>query len=161
MVVVVMGPSGAGKSTVGAALADALGWRFVDADDLHSAEHIAQMHQGIPLTDETRGPWLERVHGVIAAAAARGEPLVVACSALKESYRTALARGVAGVTFVFLDAPADLLRSRISARPGHFMPATLVDSQLATLEPPADAVRIDARQPVAAQIAAIRHRLRL
>jgi gluconokinase len=119
------------------------------------------MRLGIPLGDADRQPWLERVHGVIADAARRRQPLVVACSALKASYRATLSRGVEHLAFVFLDAPPDLLRARISARPGHFMPPTLVDSQLATLEPPAGAVRVDAAQPVSTQVSTIRHQLRL
>ena len=119
------------------------------------------MHAGVPLNDADRLPWLERVHAAIAGAMVAGVSLVVACSALKESYRATLARGVPDVVFVYLAAGPDLLRARVAGRSGHFMPESLVDTQLAVLEPPAEAVQVDAALPVAAQIATIRHQLRL
>jgi carbohydrate kinase (thermoresistant glucokinase family) len=131
--IVVMGVSGAGKTTVGIALAERLGLRFVDADDLHPAANVEKMAAGIPLTDDDRWPWLAAVGDDLAAAEEPG--LVVACSALKRSYRDAIRARADDVDFVLLTAPAAVLRDRIGHRPGHFMPASLLDSQLAILEP--------------------------
>jgi len=129
--VVVMGVSGSGKTTVGAALADALGLRFVDGDALHPAANVAKMAAGIPLDDADRAPWLDAVGAVLADG-----PVVVACSALKRAYRDRLRAAAPGLQLVFLDGDRALLASRMAARPGHFMPASLLDSQLATLERP-------------------------
>ncbi|GAA1504998.1 carbohydrate kinase (thermoresistant glucokinase family) [Agromyces terreus] len=137
--VVVMGVAGAGKSTLAIALAERLGAVFVEADDLHSAEAKAQMAAGIPLTDEDRWPWLARV-----AARARDEhadrhPVVVSCSALKRSYREFLTRvSETGLAFVHVHGSETQLAERIGQRTGHFMPATMLASQIATLEPLAD-----------------------
>lgn len=128
-----MGVSGAGKSTVGAALAQLLGAEFVDADSLHPASNVAKMAAGTPLTDDDRWPWLELVGRALAQAG--GDGLVVACSALKRSYRDAIRAAAPGVEFVHLVVPRGVLGERVANRPGHFMPATLVDSQLDTLEP--------------------------
>ena len=129
--VVVMGVSGSGKTTVGAALADALGLRFVDGDALHPAANVAKMAAGIPLGDADRAPWLDAIGAVLAAG-----PVVVACSALKRAYRDRLRAAAPGLQLVFLDGDRALLASRMAARPGHFMPTSLLDSQLATLERP-------------------------
>ena len=156
MIVVVMGVSGAGKTTIGQALAAALGWPFVEADDLHPPANVAKMARGEPLDDADRAPWLEAV-------AARMRALddgVVACSALRARYRDVL-RVRPDVRFVLLDVPPALLEERLAARRGHFMPPSLLTSQLATLERPADAVAIDGAPPVAAQVAAIRAALRI
>ncbi|TKG70918.1 gluconokinase [Prauserella endophytica] len=133
---VVMGVSGCGKTTVGRLLAEELRAGFVDADDLHSDEARAKMAAGVPLTDADREPWLARVASRVAANAARGRRLVVACSALRRRYRDALRAG-AGVPleFVHLHGDASLIASRMADREGHFMPADLLPSQLATLEP--------------------------
>jgi gluconokinase len=131
MHVVVMGVSGAGKSTIGAALADRVGAVFRDADDLHPAANIAKMTAGIPLADEDRGPWLDAV-GVALAGHARA---VVACSALRRIYRDRLRSTVPGAVFVHLDGDLDDLTARMGSREGHFMPVTLLASQLALLEP--------------------------
>ena len=128
-----MGVSGAGKTTVGIALAERLGLRFVDADDLHPAANVEKMAAGIPLTDADRWPWLAAVGDALAQADEPG--LVVACSSLKRSYRDAIRAQAADVAFVHLTAPLDVLRERIGHREGHFMPASLLDSQLAILEP--------------------------
>ena len=148
MVIVVMGASGAGKTTVGRALAAAMGWTFRDADDLHAPEAIAQMARGEPLTDAQRQPWLWRVRGVIETEMAAGRSMVVACSALRAQHRRILAGEGGDVRFVFLQASPDLLRVRLANRGGHFAGPELVDSQLATLEPPADALTVDAGLPV-------------
>jgi gluconokinase len=134
-VVVVMGVSGAGKSTVGAALATRLGWDFVDGDDLHPQTNLAKMAGGVALTDEDRGPWLRLVRERIEAQQADARPGVVACSALKRSYRDML-RGP-GVVLVQLSADPARLEHRLRNRAGHFMRAGMLGSQLDTLEPPA------------------------
>ncbi len=130
MRIVVMGPSGSGKSLVGAALAARLRAPFVDGDDLHPRANVAKMAAGRPLTDDDRRPWLEAV----AATLARDTSIVVACSALRRAYRDGIRNGVAGVNFVELVVPEQQLRTRMRRR-DHFMPASLLDSQLATLEP--------------------------
>jgi carbohydrate kinase (thermoresistant glucokinase family) len=131
--VCVMGVSAAGKSTVGAALADALGLPFVDADDLHSSAHRAKMAAGTPLSDLDRWPWLDAVGERFAAHRRTG--LVMACSALRRAYRDRIRAVVPGVVFVHLDGSRQLLADRAGARADHFMPAALLDSQFATLEP--------------------------
>ncbi len=148
-VVILMGVTGSGKSTVARALADRLGWPFCDADDLHSPENIERMRQGIPLNDRLREPWLIRIRQTIESSLARQESLIVACSALKERYRVVLADGLATVRFVHLTAPEAVLRDRLQHRPDHFAGTSLLESQLASLEPPVDALTLDATLPVA------------
>jgi carbohydrate kinase (thermoresistant glucokinase family) len=131
--IVVMGVSGSGKTTVGRALAAELGVPFVDADDLHPAANVAKMAAGHPLTDDDRWPWLARVGGELAQAKNTG--LVIACSALKHAYRAAILSAEPRARFVDLEGSRDLLASRMAHRGGHFMPPSLLDSQLATLEP--------------------------
>lgn len=147
---VVMGVSGCGKTTLGAALAGALGAAFVDADDLHPPANRAKMAAGVALTDADRWPWLDRV----AAALRDRAPVVAACSALRRSHRDRL-RQAGGVRFLHLAAPREVIAARLAARQGHFMPATLLDSQYATLEPPGpgEAVTLDARLPPDALLA--------
>jgi carbohydrate kinase (thermoresistant glucokinase family) len=129
--VVVMGVSGSGKSSVGSELAALQGWAFVDADDLHPEANVAKMTAGIPLVDDDRWPWLDAVAATLAASPSG---IVVACSALRRAYRDRI-RAVAPATFfVELTGTRELLWERMTARPGHFMPASLLDSQLATLE---------------------------
>lgn len=147
-VVIIMGVTGSGKSTVARALASTLAWRFCDADDLHSPENVERMRRGIPLNDELRQPWLIQVRDVMASAVDVGEPLVVACSALKHQYRAVLTQGLDGVRFVHLTAPERVLRDRLRHRPDHFAGIALLDSQLAALEPPDDAFTVDATLPV-------------
>ena len=129
---VVMGVSGSGKSTVGAALAQRLGVPFVDADDLHPPANIAKMTAGQPLDDADRRPWLETIGEWLAAHRDGG---VVSCSALKRSYRDQLRRHVAGLEFLHLAGTREVIARRQASRPGHFMPASLLESQFATLEP--------------------------
>jgi gluconokinase len=131
--IVVMGVSGSGKTTLGVRLAQALGAEFVDGDDLHTDAARAKMKAGRALTDEDRWPWLDR----IGAKLAEGERTVVACSALRRAYRDRL-RAAAGpkLRFVYLEATPEEMRARVASRVGHYMPASLVDSQFAALEPP-------------------------
>lgn len=135
--IVVMGVSGSGKSTLGRCLADRLGCTFFEGDDFHSAASIAKMRAGHSLDDEDRWPWLDRVGDAIGVEARTSARAVVACSALRHRYRDRLA-AAAGVPllFVLMDATPYLLARRLAARTGHFMPASLLDSQLATLERP-------------------------
>lgn len=143
MVVIVMGVSGVGKTTVGRRLAEALGWRFLDADDVHPPENIAKMAAGVALTDEDRAPWLARLRDCVQRALESGEELVLACSALKRPYRELLTVDPRRVRWVYLHAPRELIAERLGQRRGHYMPSTLLDSQLATLEAPEDALPVD------------------
>lgn len=131
--VVVMGVSGAGKSSVGIALAELLGVNFRDADTLHPAPNVAKMAAGTPLTDDDRWPWLDLVGHALADESESG--LVVACSALKRAYRDAIRAAAPTAVFVLLTVPRTELADRVANRPGHFMPPSLLDSQLETLEP--------------------------
>jgi gluconokinase len=151
--VVVIGVSGSDKSTVGAGIAAALGLDFVDGDALHSAENVARMAAGQALRDEDRWPWLDRIGARLADVGAAPRGLVIACSALKRIYRDRIRAAAPGVRFVFLDGPAELIATRMTSRSGHYMPPTLLASQLQTLEPPgadeADALRFDIALPAA------------
>lgn len=150
-VIVIMGVSAAGKTTVGRALAHDLGWAFHDADDYHSAHNIAKMRAGEPLNDDDRQPWLAALRRLIADIIERGEHGVLACSALKQSYRDALTPGgihAGRVRFVYLEVPEPVLEERISRRRGSFAPPELLPSQLATLEKPHDALCVDGARPV-------------
>ena len=134
--VVVMGVSGCGKSTVGVQLAQALGVEFLEGDRLHSQRNVERMASGIALTDEDRRGWLELLSGHLARARREGHGLVVSCSALKRSYRDILRGGAPGLVLVHLTGAPALLAQRTAQRTGHYMPASLLQSQLATLEPP-------------------------
>lgn len=135
MFVIVMGVSGSGKTSIAQRLSAATGWPYVEGDDFHPAANIAKMRAGIPLTDEDRWPWLDAVGAWIGAHEVRGDSAVITCSALKRSYRDRLREGRGGIRFLMLTVPVEELRRRVADRPGHFMPASLLDSQLATLEP--------------------------
>jgi gluconokinase len=139
MIVLVMGVAGVGKTTIGAALAQRLGWRFIDADDYHPPENVAKMKAGIPLDDADRQPWLADLNRILQ----RESNAVLACSALRKTYRERLAQGVHDFRVVYLHGGRDLIGSRIATRTHRYMPATLLESQFATLEPPGDAIRID------------------
>jgi gluconokinase len=156
-IVVVIGPSGAGKSTVGARLASALGWAFIEGDDLHPAGNVAKMRASEPLTDADRAPWLDALRDRIEAQLAADEPAIIACSALKRAYRDRLRVDDARVRFVYLLADRPLLEARLSKRRGHFMSASMLESQLDALEPPTNAVTVDASRPVDDLVSELRH----
>ncbi len=134
--VVVMGVAGCGKSTVGAALARRLAWPHLDADDFHPRDNVEKMRSGTPLTDADRGPWLASMRAELDRRVEAGDPVVLACSALKRAYRDVLRDGIGVVRFLHLRAEREQLGDRLSGRGGHFFPAALIDSQLATLEEP-------------------------
>ncbi len=147
MIVVVMGVAGSGKSTIGRAAAERLGWAFADADDHHPPANIAKMARGEPLDDADRWPWLDRLRSIVETASAERRPLILACSALKRAYRERLMAPGAELRFVFLQGDPALIRQRLRARSGHFASADLLDSQLAALEPPEDALALDVSAP--------------
>jgi gluconokinase len=147
-----MGVAGSGKTTVGSALAARLGWAFADADAYHDAAALGKMARGEGLTDADRAPWLARLAALVRTHLAGGPPLVLACSALRAVYRDVLTGGDGRVAVVWLDAPADVLAARLAARRGHAVGPSLLPSQLATLEPPAGALRLDATRPVEALV---------
>jgi len=158
--VVVMGVSGCGKSEVAAGVAQQLGWRAVDADDLHSPQAVAKMRAGQALNDDDRAPWLNRVGAVLAASSTAASTaadtantgMLVACSALRRIYRDRLRAACPGLRFLFLEGERSVLAARMAQRPGHYMPASLLDSQLQTLERPGadepDVLRLDIDQPL-------------
>ncbi len=137
-VLIVMGVSGSGKTTIAAMLAGRLGWEYEDADDFHPPANVRKMHGGTPLTDEDRWPWLETMAAWIDATRAVGRHGVLACSALKRSYRQVLLGDRRDVRLIYLRGDKTLIAGRQAARHNHFMPSTLIDSQFATLEEPGD-----------------------
>ena len=141
-IVFIMGVSGVGKTTIGKLLAEALALPFIDADDYHSANNKIKMQQGIALTDEDRLPWLQSLNG-IAKTEAQIAGAVIACSALKEHYRTILSEGLHKPIWIYLHAQPEIIKKRVSARKEHFMPASLLPSQFAALEEPKTAICID------------------
>jgi gluconokinase len=156
VILVVMGVCGAGKTTLAKALAEELGWSFAEGDDFHPLRNVEKMRGGQPLGDDDRWPWLDAINARARAAEAKGENLIVTCSALKASYRARLRAGVAGLRFLHLTGTEPLLRQRLESRRDHYMPATLLDSQLATLEAPdgeADVVSVSSAAPPAAVLA--------
>ncbi|MER9136303.1 gluconokinase [Mesorhizobium sp. M0830] len=161
--IVVMGVAGCGKSAVGIALAAALGVAFIEGDRLHPPENVARMASGEPLTDQLREGWLDAIGERITASVGQGEGVVAACSALKRSYRARLSGFCPAIVFLYLQIDAATARWRVGSRKGHFMPASLVDSQFAILEPPtADerALTLDATRPVGELVGAAAHQLR-
>ena len=152
--IVVMGVCGTGKSTIGIQLADTLDWTYADADDFHPAPNVAKMRAGTPLNDEDRAPWLATLHDHL-----RDHPhTVLACSALKARYREILRAAAPEIRFIFLQGDRDLLASRLGSRAGHYMPDSLLDSQLAALETPSvtEAIWCDIALPPSVIVAAAR-----
>ncbi|HVR24853.1 MAG TPA: gluconokinase [Candidatus Polarisedimenticolia bacterium] len=158
MVVLLMGVAGAGKTTVGKLLASQLGWDFADADDYHSAANIEKMRNGIPLTDADRAPWLDALRALISGWIAAENNAVLACSALRRAYRDHLRVG-SEVCLIYLRVAPEVLRQRLRARHGHYMTEPMLESQLATLEEPQDALVIDAEAAPAMIVAEILRKL--
>jgi gluconokinase len=160
MIVVLMGVCGCGKTTVGRALAESLDWPFHDADDFHPAPNVAKMASGQALTDADRWPWLDRIAAELARVLAAGGHAVLACSALKQAYRDRL-QTPGDVRIVYLKGDAPTIAARLATRQHEYMPPSLLPSQFVALEEPADAIDVDIRIPVAAQVQFIRDRLGL
>jgi gluconokinase len=146
--IILMGVSGSGKTAVGSRVSKRLGWTFLDADDFHPAANVEKMKRGIPLDDNDRAPWLERLHSELRRQISEGHSVLLACSALKDSYRSTLKENLPEVRFVFLDVDRDTLLNRLQKRQAHFFPKELLDSQLATLEAPHDAFVVNANGPI-------------
>lgn len=146
MIIVVMGVAGSGKTTVGTMLAEAMDCPFLDGDSLHPAANVEKMTRGIPLTDADRAPWLAAIHARLLEAFRNGRSLVVGCSALRQSYRAALAEGIA-ITWVYLKGSEALVRSRLRHRDGHYMKADMLASQFEALEEPSNAIVLDISNP--------------
>lgn len=159
MIIVLMGVSGSGKTTVGKALAADLGWPFCDADDYHPPANIARMNRGEPLSDADRRPWLEALAAVLGQLCAGGVSVVFACSALKHAYQEVLRFDGQCIVYVHLVGSPELIARRLAGRSGHFLDPKLLASQLAILEPPADAVTVEISPPPDVIAAEIRRRL--
>jgi carbohydrate kinase, thermoresistant glucokinase family len=146
--IILMGVAGSGKTVVGSRVAKELGWLFLDADDFHPPANVEKMKRGIPLDDNDRAPWLDRLHSELRRQIDEGHSVVLACSALKDSYRDALKDHLPEVRFVFLDVDRSTLLARLQKRQAHFFPKELLDSQLATLQRPHDAFAVDANRSI-------------
>lgn len=147
--ILLMGVSGCGKTTIGWRLAEITGWPFFDGDDFHPEENVRKMASGTPLTDPDRLPWLQNLHQLIADSLTSGQSLIVACSALKESYRDILAAGIEDqVSLVYLKGDFDLIYQRLKDRSGHYMKPGMLESQFQVLEEPQDALVIDISTPI-------------
>ncbi len=160
MIILIMGVTGAGKTTVGTLLAQQLGWRFADADDFHSAANKEKMSKGIPLTDADRAPWLEAIHTAMVKWNQASESAVVACSALKQSYREQLSKGLP-VRLVYLRGEAQYIKDRLQHRTAHYAKADLVDSQFDALEEPTDAYTVAITDDPPSIVREIRSRLNM
>ena len=143
MIAILMGVSGSGKTTIGQILSQKLGWPLFDADEFHSAASIDKMRNGIPLEDADRWPWLDRMNAMLREREARGDSVLLACSALKQAYRDRLSNGTPEIRWIYLKGGFELIRKRLEARKGHYMKAGLLESQFAALEEPEDAFSID------------------
>jgi len=150
-----MGVSGAGKTAVGESLAERLGWPFVDGDDLHPASNIRKMTAGVPLTDEDRFPWLQKIRDAIVEHTGSGRSAIVACSALKRTYRKLLLQGQPDTRLVYLRGTPAVLEHRLSERRGHFFDPNLLVSQLETMEEPNNAVVVDVDAELEAVVEAV------
>ena len=150
-----MGVSGSGKTTLGKALAQKHGWDFFDADNFHPPENIAKMTAGIPLSDSDRVPWLAALHHKILSTLSADRHPVLACSALKETYRAKLLEGTHGITVIYLKGSYDLILSRMSTREDHYMKPGMLQSQFGVLEEPKDAIVLDVKMPLKDMIDAI------
>ena len=145
-VITLMGVSGCGKTVIGTILADKLGWEFIESDSYHSQEDIRKMSNGIPLTDADRWPWLERLHNLLVEKQADDIPVILACSALKESYRQIMCEDLRGCEYVYLKGKYDLIWKRMRQRE-HFMKPAMLQSQFDDLEEPEDALTVHINQP--------------
>jgi gluconokinase len=143
-----MGVSGVGKTTIGKALAARLGWSFVDGDDLHPPANVTKMKHGEPLSDADRRPWLENLHAVITDYRSRRQPLVLACSALRASYRKILVGDEPAIRFVYLTGDPRLIATRLGRRTDHFMPLSLLPDQFNSLDPPPGVMKVNVREPI-------------
>lgn len=161
MVIVLMGVSGSGKTTVGRLLAEVLGWSFYEADEYHSAASVEKMRGGTPLDDADRRPWLEALRELVRGCLARGESAVLACSALKESYREFLLVDDERVALVYLKGDYEVIRQRLDQRQGHYMSPSLLGSQFDTLEEPTAATQVNVSASPDEIVKEIRSRLGL
>ncbi len=162
-IAVVMGVAGTGKTTVGECLADRLDWKFIEGDRLHPPENVAKMRSGQPLTDTDRAPWLAAIAQAIGTWRASGACGVITCSALKRDYRRTIIGNQPDVRLVYLDGSRELIAEQLAARRGHFMPASLLDSQLTALEPPGpdeNPITVAIDQPVGGMVGQIVSALR-
>jgi gluconokinase len=159
LILVIMGVVGVGKTTVATLLAHKLGWQFADADDFHSPENVEKIRHGIPLSDRDRAPWLAALRGAVENWAASGTSAVLACSALKESYRKELSAGDVG--FIYLKGSYDLIRERLSTRHGHFATESILKSQLEDLEEPENAIIVNVDKSPSAIVAEIIAKLKV
>ncbi len=156
-----MGVAGVGKTTIGKLLSEDLGWSFYEGDDFHPPANVEKMSRGTPLSDEDRWPWLAEIRNLIDGLIAQGQDAVLACSALKRSYRNRLQGDAAQVAFVYLKGDYGTVWERLSARPGHFMRAGMLESQFQTLEEPDDAMTVEISQDPGAIVREIKSALSL
>ncbi len=159
LVLVTMGVSGTGKSYFGRRLAAALNWKFIEGDDYHPPENVGKMTRGIPLTDADRLPWLNELNAVLKFSTQKEESVILACSALKASYRDILRKDVKGLRFVFLKGSHELISQRLAQRQEHFMSPELLASQFAALEAPEDALVVDISQSADKNVEWVRQEL--
>ncbi len=161
-ILVIMGVSGSGKTTIGKMLAERLNWDFEEGDELHPAANVKKMHAGIALSDKDRKPWLEAIRSWIDMQGQKGRPAIIACSALKRTYRDFLGKDRPQVHFIYLSGSRELIAQRLAKRRGHFMPAKLLDSQFLALEEPGadkSSTRVDIALPPGAIVDEIMDRL--